>query len=281
MSLISRAEDELKRINFGEEDTAVMIKILKQFFKQRDSGCAVWAVAPVLQKLIAGKCLSPLTGEDDEWNEVGPGVFQNRRVASVFKDPRFHDGKLAYDIDNPEGPRVAITFPYTPGTFTVSSPDTLLFDLNNNQVGLTVFWKRHPGNDLPLPAYQTIGAAGFDLHAYVPEGKVTILPGETYLASTGFDVEVPFGFELQIRSRSSLAIKHQIVILNSPGTIDSDYRGEIKVGLKNLSNVPFEVTHSMRIAQAVVGGATQLCMKEVTYLSETQRGAGGFGSTGV
>lgn len=121
MSIIAQAKEELKRINFGEEDSAVMIGILEKFFDQWDSGGAVHAVAPVLQRLIAGKCLSPLTGEDDEWTEVGNGVFQNKRVSSVFKDPRFHDGKLAYDIDAAE-PRAAITFPYWPERTEIASP---------------------------------------------------------------------------------------------------------------------------------------------------------------
>lgn len=124
MSIITQAKEELKRINFGEEDSAVMIDILERFFDQWDSGGAVYAVAvaPVLQRLIAGKCLSPLTGEDDEWAEVAPSVFQNKRIGSVFKDPRFHEGKLAYDLDNPAGPREAITFPYYPARADVPSP---------------------------------------------------------------------------------------------------------------------------------------------------------------
>lgn len=122
MSIIDQAKDELKRVNFGDEDSAIMIEILEKFFDQWDSGGAVHAVAPVLQRLIAGKCLSPLTGGDDEWNEVGDGVFQNRRVPTVFKDPRFHDGKQAYDLDNPAGPREAISFPYWPEHAQVASP---------------------------------------------------------------------------------------------------------------------------------------------------------------
>lgn len=122
MSIIDQALHELKLINFGEEDTRQMVTILTLFFDQWDSGGAVWAAAPVLQKLIAGKPLSPLTGEDDEWNEVGDGVFQNRRLSTVFRDPRFYDGKLAYDLDNPDGPRVAIAFPYAPKRADVRSP---------------------------------------------------------------------------------------------------------------------------------------------------------------
>lgn len=122
MSIISQAEAELKRINFGDEDSAVMVDILKKFFGQWNSGGAVWAVAPVLQRLIAGKCLSPLTGDADEWNEVGDGIYQNKRASTVFKDPRFHEGKLAYDLDNPAGSREAIAFPYWPDRAEVPSP---------------------------------------------------------------------------------------------------------------------------------------------------------------
>jgi hypothetical protein len=121
MSLIDHAKSELRRINFGDEDTAVMIEILERFFDQWDSGGAVHAVAPILQRLIAGKALTPLTGADDEWVEVSDGVFQNIRCSSVFKDPRFHEGKLAYDIDAP-APRAAIAFPYWPDRADVPSP---------------------------------------------------------------------------------------------------------------------------------------------------------------
>lgn len=122
MSIISQAKYELQKINFGEDDSEAMIEILRKFFRQWDSGGAVYAVTPILMKLIAGKPLSPLTGEADEWNEVGEGILQNKRMSSVFKDPRFHNGELAYDIDNREDPRGAITFPYTPKRFEVSSP---------------------------------------------------------------------------------------------------------------------------------------------------------------
>lgn len=121
MSIIDQAKEELRRINFGQDDTSVMIDILERFFGQWDSGGAVHAVAPILQRCIAGKPLSPLTGEDDEWAEVGDGVFQNKRLGSVFKDPRFHGGKRAYDIDAAE-PRAAISFPYYPQKAEVASP---------------------------------------------------------------------------------------------------------------------------------------------------------------
>lgn len=119
MSLIAHAERELAKWDADERDT--MLKILKMFFDTWDSGGAVSFAAPALQRLIAGKPLGPLTGEDDEWVEVGPSVFQNARCSSVFKDPRFHDGKLAYDIDAAE-PRAAIEFPYWPDKAEVKPP---------------------------------------------------------------------------------------------------------------------------------------------------------------
>ena len=122
MSLKEQAEEELRRIDFGGEDTKVMLDILDKFFDQWDSGGAVHYAAPILARLIAGKCLSPLTGAPDEWVDHGDGVFQNRRVSSVFKDRRFHDGLQAYDLDNPAGPREAITFPYWPERTNVPSP---------------------------------------------------------------------------------------------------------------------------------------------------------------
>lgn len=122
MSIIDQARIELKAINFGDEDSAVMIDILERFFQQWDSGGAVSVVAAMLQRLLAGRPLSPLTGDDDEWTEVGNGVFQNKRLSSVFRDPRFYDGKLAYDLDNPDGSRVAISFPYMPRHANILPP---------------------------------------------------------------------------------------------------------------------------------------------------------------
>lgn len=121
MSIIEQAKSELAAVNFGEDNSRVMIEILEKFFDQWDSGGAVHDVAPVLMRCIAGKPLAPLTGETDEWVDHGNGVFQNRRCSTVFKDPRFHDGKSAYDIDAPE-PRAAITFPYWPDRADVASP---------------------------------------------------------------------------------------------------------------------------------------------------------------
>ena len=136
--------------------------------------------------------------------------------------------------------------------------------------------------ELPLPAYETRGAAGMDLRAALPEGESMVLkPGERALVPTGFVFEIPDGFEAQIRPRSGLAFKHGITCLNTPGTIDSDYRGEVKVLLVNLGQEDFEVTRAMRIAQVIVAPVSQVEVHEVGEAGETARGAGGFGSTGV
>lgn len=137
------------------------------------------------------------------------------------------------------------------------------------------------GNGLPLPAYQSAGAAAFDLSAAIPEGEpVTIAPGEMFPAPTGFFVAVPDGYELQVRPRSSLPYRHQIGILNSPGTIDCDYRGEIFVMLHNHGQQPFVLERGNRIAQCVVAPAPQHPITEVETLDDTKRGQGAFGSTG-
>lgn len=128
MSIIEQAKSELDLANFGEDDSKVMIEILEKFFSQWDSGGAVWAVAPVLQRLIAGKPITALTGADEEWFDHGGGVLQNKRCGSVFKDPRFHEGKLAYDIDRPGKMRDPIEFPYWPDRAEVASPVIVLED---------------------------------------------------------------------------------------------------------------------------------------------------------
>ena len=128
-----------------------------------------------------------------------------------------------------------------------------------------------------VPAYQTKEAAGFDLHSIE---DVIINPGERKLISTGLAFEIEKGYEVQIRPRSGLAYKHGITVLNSPGTIDSDYRGEIKVLLVNFGNEEFEIKVGERIAQAVVAPVIQAEIIEVEELSDTERGSGGFGSTG-
>ncbi|KAA0699244.1 dUTP diphosphatase [Neorhizobium sp. P12A] len=138
------------------------------------------------------------------------------------------------------------------------------------------------GEGLDLPAYETKGAAGMDLRAAVEDGvAMTILPGRRALVPTGFIFEIPDGYEGQVRPRSGLAFKHGITCLNTPGTIDSDYRGEVKVLLINLGEEPFEITRGMRIAQMVIAPALQLRVAEITEQTQTLRGVGGFGSTGV
>jgi len=128
-----------------------------------------------------------------------------------------------------------------------------------------------------IPAYQTKEAAGFDLHSIE---NVILKPGERKLIGTGLAFEIEYGYEVQIRPRSGLAYKHGITVLNSPGTIDSDYRGEIKVLLINHSDEEFEIKKGDRIAQAVVAPVIQAEIVEVEELSSTERGEGGFGSTG-
>ena len=132
-------------------------------------------------------------------------------------------------------------------------------------------------NEAQIPSYQTKEAAGFDLHSIE---DVILKPGERRLIRTGLAFEIEFGYEIQIRPRSGLAFKHGITVLNSPGTIDSDYRGEIKVLLINHSNEEFEIKKGDRIAQAVVVPVIQAEIIEVEELSDTARGEGGFGSTG-
>ncbi len=140
--------------------------------------------------------------------------------------------------------------------------------------------RRLPHNaDLPLPAYATAGAAGMDLLAAVGE-PLTIAPGTRALIPTGLAVALPPGYELQIRPRSGLALRHGIVLPNSPGTIDEDYRGEIQVILLNTGDAPFVVERGARIAQAVLAPVTRARWHEVASLDATARDAGGFGSTG-
>lgn len=130
-----------------------------------------------------------------------------------------------------------------------------------------------------LPAYQTPLSAGMDLRADVTE-SVVLQPGQWALVPTGLHIELPAGYEAQIRPRSGLALKHGVTVLNSPGTIDADYRGEIQVLLVNLSDLPFEIQRGERIAQMVVSRHERVQWVEVSALSDTERGAGGFGHTG-
>ncbi|MBR0773874.1 dUTP diphosphatase [Bradyrhizobium diazoefficiens] len=134
---------------------------------------------------------------------------------------------------------------------------------------------------LPLPAYQTAEAAGLDLQAAVPDGApMTLAPGQYALVPTGLAIALPPGHEAQVRPRSGLAAKHGVTVLNSPGTIDADYRGEIKVILINHGPAPFMISRGERIAQMVIAPVVQAALVPVVTLSSTDRGAGGFGSTG-
>jgi dUTP pyrophosphatase len=138
------------------------------------------------------------------------------------------------------------------------------------------------GEDLPLPAYETEGAAGMDIRAALPEGERLVLkPGKRALVPTGFIFEIPPGFEIQVRPRSGLAFKHGVTCLNTPGTIDSDYRGEVQVLLINLGEEKFVIERGMRIAQLVVAPVVQGVVEERALAGMTERGAGGFGSTGL
>lgn len=134
---------------------------------------------------------------------------------------------------------------------------------------------------LPLPAYETLGAAGMDVRAAYAEGDAFELkPGERTMVPTGLSVAIPEGYEIQMRPRSGLAAKHGLTCLNSPGTIDSDYRGELKVILINHSNETFTISRGERIGQMVLAPVTRLVWEQVDSLPETARGEGGFGSTG-
>lgn len=134
--------------------------------------------------------------------------------------------------------------------------------------------------DLPLPSYATVQSAGMDLVAAIDE-PVTLKPFERQLIRTGVAIALPDGFEAQVRPRSGLALKHGVTVLNAPGTIDADYRGEIGVVLVNLSQDAFEITRGMRIAQMVIANYCKTTLIPVESLDETDRGAGGFGSTGL
>lgn len=133
------------------------------------------------------------------------------------------------------------------------------------------------GDGLPLPAYATAGAAGMDV---VAAEALTLAPGARHAVATGFAIAIPEGFEVQVRPRSGLALKHGVTCLNTPGTIDHDYRGEVKVILANLGDQPFEIARGDRIAQLVPAPVQRATLDEVAELDETDRGSGGFGSTG-
>lgn len=138
------------------------------------------------------------------------------------------------------------------------------------------------GTGLALPAYESEQAAGMDLAAAIPnEAPQVIAPGARLLVPTGFAIELPAGFEAQVRPRSGLAFKHGVTVLNAPGTIDADYRGEVKVLLINHGQESFTVTRGMRIAQLVVQPVSRAALVEVRELRDSERGSGGFGSTGT
>ena len=148
-------------------------------------------------------------------------------------------------------------------------------------VQVRLSWIEGADRDVPLPAYETPGAAGADLRANLPErGRVVLEPGQRALIPTGLRIEIPVGYEVQLRPRSGLALKHGITLPNSPGTIDSDYRGALGVIVMNAGQEVFEVAHGERIAQMVVAPVVQAGFVLVDRLSETARGGGGFGSTG-
>ena len=134
--------------------------------------------------------------------------------------------------------------------------------------------------EVSLPKYETSGSSGMDLAAYI-DSNININPGQTAIIPTGLALSIPKGFEVQIRPRSGLAAKQKISVLNTPGTIDADYRGEVKVILINLGQETFKVEKGLRIAQMVVCPVVQAQLKEVDDLSATERGRGGFGSTGT
>ena len=146
---------------------------------------------------------------------------------------------------------------------------------------ITVAVQRLPhGAELPLPAYATSDSAGMDLLAAV-EAEVVLAPGERKLVPSGLAIALPAGYEAQIRPRSGLALKHGITVLNSPGTVDADYRGEVGVILVNLGQAPFAISRGTRIAQMVIAPCSRARWSEAEALSGSERGAGGFGSTGT
>lgn len=149
---------------------------------------------------------------------------------------------------------------------------------------LRVVWEDWADRTLPLPSYETPGAAGADIRANLPEAEraagICLQPMQRLIVPTGFRVEIPMGYEMQIRPRSGLALKHGITLPNTPGTIDSDYRGPLGVALINLGAAAFTVQHGDRIAQMIVAPVVQARFAVVEHLSETERGEGGFGSTG-
>jgi dUTP pyrophosphatase len=159
---------------------------------------------------------------------------------------------------------------------------SLKFRTETAEILTEVKVQRFPhGKDLPLPSYQSALAAGLDLLAALPDdAPLTLAPGARALISTGIAIALPAGFEAQVRPRSGLAVRHGLTVLNSPGTVDADYRGEIRVPLINLGSDPVTIARGMRIAQLVIAPVTRAAFSEVAVLDQTGRGSGGFGSTG-
>jgi dUTP pyrophosphatase len=153
--------------------------------------------------------------------------------------------------------------------------------LNSGPVSIGLKWlNSQVTEDIPLPTYETSGSAGMDVCAAV-NAEITIQPGQIKVIPTGFAVAIPAGLEIQVRPRSGLAINHGIAIVNAPGTIDSDYRGEVKIGLVNLSHKPYSIKRGDRIAQLVVAPVVRASFTVVGELDQTDRGSGGFGHTGL
>lgn len=151
-----------------------------------------------------------------------------------------------------------------------------------NGVDIRMMWEAGADSALGLPRYETQGAAGADLRANLPDQvSITLATGARVLVPTGLRLAIPEGYEVQVRPRSGLALKHGITLPNSPGTIDADYRGPLGVIMMNAGDAPFVIEHGMRIAQMVVAPAVQARFHPVDELEETARGAGGFGSTGT
>lgn len=148
-------------------------------------------------------------------------------------------------------------------------------------VPLAICWAETADQSVGLPTYETAGAAGADLRANLPDGPIVLAPFGRALVSTGLHMEIPQGYEVQIRPRSGLALKNGITLANSPGTIDSDYRGPLGVIVLNAGTEPFHITHGLRIAQMVVAPVVQARFEVAEALDETQRGQAGFGSTGT
>lgn len=148
---------------------------------------------------------------------------------------------------------------------------------NDGRIKVKIINRSHHG----LPAYSTPGASGMDVRAFLPEAPIVLGPLERALVPTGLRIQLPKGYECQIRPRSGLALKHGISLVNTPGTVDSDYRGEIGVILINLSNEPFTVNDGERICQMVITRYTNVTWEQAESIDDTERGGGGFGHTGV